>query len=102
MDILINPPKKIPVTKEEFKNFTCYELACFWCNWKAAFYYNENGDLKMYTGRENITYLCSRNHRFKGIIWYEMSAVEMYFCIIPKDTKLYHFMKKHFSYLIME
>lgn len=100
MNILINPPKEIFVTKEEFDNFTYYDMACFWCNWKVAFCY-EDDMLVMYTGKRNICDLCARNHRFKDIQWYDIPRVEMYVCRIPKSNDLCVIIEKHLGYLIM-
>jgi len=99
--IILNPPKEIPVTKEVFKDFTYYEMACFWCNWKVAFYYDDNDDLKMYTGKEDICYRCMKSHRFAGITWYENSSAEMYCCTIPKGTALNEFVVNKLNHLIM-
>lgn len=100
MNILINPPKEIFVTKEEFDNFTYYDMACFWCNWKVVFCYEEDM-LVMYTGKRDICDLCVRNHRFKGIQWYDIPKAETYTCRIPKENDLYSFIERHLGYLIM-
>jgi hypothetical protein len=102
MNILINPPKKIFVTKEEFEDFTYYDMACFWCNWRVAFHYDECENIVMYTGKEDICQRCLKNHRFSNITWYQQSKSETFFCIIKKDSNLYDFITKKLTYLIME
>jgi hypothetical protein len=102
MEILINPPKKISVTKEEFNNFTYYDLACFWCNWKVAFCFDEYDNIDMFTGKEDICERCMKNHRFKDIIWYNISKAEMFTCKIKKENKLYEFIINKLGYLIMK
>ena len=102
MEILINPPKEIDVTKEELKNFTYMDLACFWCNWPVAFSYDEEENLTMYTGREDLCYKCRRNYRFQGLKWYEIQKAGMYYCMIPKGSKLFQFITLKLSSLIMK
>lgn len=102
MELLINSPQRIYVTKEEFIGFSYYELACFWHNWKVAFYLNDNFDLVMYTGREYVCCTCMKNHRFKGIDWFEIPSAEMYRCTITKDSDLYLFITEKLHYLIMK
>lgn len=102
MEILINPPKEIPVTKEEFMNFTYYDLSCFWCNWKAAFCIDDNNNIEVYTHREEFVNRCCRNYRFKDIIWYDIESAEMFTCTIPKGDKLYDFIINNLQHLIMK
>lgn len=102
MNILVEPPKEIFITKKEFDNFTYMDLACFWCNWKVAFCYNEDGSIEMYTGDEDICDRCMRNWRFREIAWYEMERAAMFVCTIPQDTELYWFIKNKLDHLIMK
>lgn len=101
MEILINPPKKIPVTKEAFHNFSFYDLACFWCSWRLAFEYDDNNDIVAYTNNESFMCACLRSRRFKGITLYEMPSAEMYRCTIPKEDILYNFIENKLKHLIM-
>lgn len=102
MDILVNPPKEIFITKEQFENFSYYDLACFWCNWKLAFCFDDNGDIQVYTHSEDFCDRCCRNYRFKGIKWYENESAEMFICTIPKENELYGFVTKKLKHLIMK
>ena len=99
MDIIINPPREIFVTKEEFLHFTFFELACFWCNWKLAWYFDDDKNIKIYTGRETFAYCCYNNYRFKDITIYEIPEAEMFYCIIPKENKLYKFITNNLKHL---
>lgn len=102
MDILVNPPKEIFITKEQFENFSYYDLACFWCNWKLAFCFDDNGDIRVYTHSEDFCDRCCRNYRFKGINWYINEMAEMFICTIPKENELCNLILKYFDHLIMK
>lgn len=102
MDILINPPKEIFVTKEEFMNYSYYDLACFWCNWRVAFCFDDDNNIKAYTNNERLCYRCCRNYRFKNIKWYEIEVAEMFTCTIPKENELRNLVLKYFNHLIMK
>lgn len=102
MNILINPPKEIFTTYEEFKSFSYFGIAAFFCNWKVCFHKNEDGSIKMWTHRYNIADTCMNSKRFNGIDWYENSAAEVYNCTIPKDSKLIHTIEKKFKYLFLK
>lgn len=102
MEILINPPKEIPITKEEFMHFTYYDLACFWCNWRLAFCFDDDNNIEVYTHREEFVDCCCRNYRFKDITWYDIESAEMFTCTIPKENKLYDIITKKLQHLIMK
>jgi len=101
-DILVNPPKEVPLTVEEFHNLSYFGLASFWCNYKVIFYYNEDKNLKMYFHNERIIELFQKNYRFKDIEWYEISNAGMYTCIIPKECEVFKTIEKHFNHLILK
>ena len=68
MDILVNPSKEIFITKEQFENFSYYDLACFWCNWKLAFCFDDNGDIRVYTHSEDFAIDVAGIIDLKGLI----------------------------------
>lgn len=102
MEILINPPKEIFITKEQFENFTYNDIACFWCNWRIAFTFLENKDIKMYTHNECFVNYCMKNYRFKNIKWYVNESSETFNCVIPKDNNMYKFIINKLNHLIMK
>ncbi|AFQ30330.1 hypothetical protein BK764_13740 [Bacillus thuringiensis serovar israelensis] len=85
MDIYINPPKRIETTVDQFKSFTYFELSSFFINHGACV--QDNGDsFRIWTSRYELVHACMKNHRFRGIDWYEKSNVELYFCDITEDN----------------
>jgi hypothetical protein len=102
MDVLINAPKEIYTTFEEFTHFTYYEIAAFFCNWKVCFYKNEDGSIKMRTSKWSIADTCMKSKRFEGIDWFENESTEVYSCTIPKDNKLIEIIETKFNYLFLK
>lgn len=101
-DILINPPKEVPLTVEQFKHLSYFGIASLWCNYRVIFYYNEDRDLEMYFHDYIIFKLCEKNYRFKNIEWYEIPSAEMYTCTIPKDHEVVKTIEKYFTHLILK
>lgn len=101
-DILINPPKEVDLTVEQFNNLSWYGISALFCNYKVIFHYDDCGDLKMYFHRDEILERCKSNHRFKDILWHEDRSAEVYSCTIPKDFHVVKTIEKYFSHLIMK
>lgn len=101
-DILINPPKEVNLTVDQFNHLSYYGIASLWCNYKVIFYYDEDNNLKMYFHDYGIFILCEKSHRFKDIEWYEIPSVEMYTCTIPKEHEVIKTITKYFSHLILK
>jgi hypothetical protein len=101
LDVLINPPKEIPITAEQFKKFTYYEIAAFFCNWKACILRTEEG-FQIFT-KAGLAYRCLENHRFvKGEEkWFVNESAEVYHCTV-KSLRLIAILEKHFKHLFLK
>jgi len=102
MDILINVPKEVFTTYQEFISFSYYEVAAFFCNWKICFHKNEDGSIKMWTHNKKLVYKCIDSRRFIGINWFENSSAEVYNCTIPKDNNLIKIIESKLKYLFLQ
>lgn len=99
-NILINPPREVPVTHAEFCQFSYYGVASFWCNYRIAIHVEENGDLKLYGNSSNsraISYWIDEP-RFEGLKAFVISKAEMCYFEIPKDHALAITLNKYFKH----
>lgn len=102
MDIYINPPREITTTQQEFLNFSYYELACFFINFKMAISESKNdGAIKMWTTDYDVYNVCHKNWRFKDCEWYEIESAELIYCKV-KNEQLKQLLKTKFSHLFLK
>lgn len=99
--IWIKKPDKIDITKDQFYQLSYTGVASLFCSWGFVFHYDDNDNLIMYTHRLSFVERCLRNIRFKDIKWFENERAEMYFCTIPKDSRVFNIIVKNFKDLVM-
>lgn len=102
MEVLINPPKEIYTTLDEFMHFSFYEIASFFCNCNLCFSKNEDGSIKLWTSRSNLAYACLESRRFKGLNWKHNEGAEFYHCTIPKDNKLFELIERKCQHIFLK
>ena len=98
--ILINPPKKVNITFEQFDKLSCIGLASLFCNYQYLIGKTE-GEYRFYC-REGYERPFFFNQRFKDLKWFSYPTVEMVYCKIPSDHPLVEVINRKFSHLIME
>lgn len=100
MDLLLNPPKSIDTTVEEFLRFSGYELASFFVNWKVC-WQRIDGAIKIWTGNYELATACADNYRFTNQSWFEVPKYEIYYCKVT-DDKLIKLIESRFPELMLK
>jgi len=100
--ILLNPPKKIPITHEQFNNLSYIGLASILCNYKVLIGKGEDVyTLYMSEGNEEPFY---NNKRFEDLkkCWFINRSAELVYCKIPIGHPLVELINRKFSHFIMD
>jgi hypothetical protein len=81
----------IAYTKEQFHNFSYYDLAWFWINHKLVIEETENG-LRLWAPDHRVGSY-AHNHRLKPLKKFKLEQAEMGCIDIPRDNSLFEITK---------
>ena len=104
-ELLINPPKEVYVTKEQFDKMSYMGIATFFCNFPGAILEREdNYEVYMQEWRaQHYFNLKEKNQkRFEGLSFVKYESAEMGMITVPKDHILANTLNKYFKHLFLK